>query len=61
MQRLLTDAAQGHLYPVTPTARTGWDPASVRPQLEHYLGMDLAQIERAYRAYLQEILRESES
>lgn len=34
-----------------------WDPQSVRPLLEHYLGMEIAQIDQKYQAYIREIAR----
>jgi hypothetical protein len=35
-----------------------WNPNSARPMLEHYLGMPLDEIERAYRAYVARIARD---
>jgi hypothetical protein len=53
-QRLLTDCANGTVYPAGNARRSvldGWDPTTVKPMLEHYLCMDLADIERAYQSY----------
>ena len=58
LNRLLTDTAAGTVYDPTGThKRTNvlWNPAGVRPLLEHYLAMDLPDIERAYRSYMHRI------
>ena len=59
MQRLLSDCANGTLQgDIRPPKRRfidSWNPESVRPMLEHYLGMDLAQIEQAYLTYCRKI------
>jgi hypothetical protein len=41
-----------------------WAPSTVRPLLEHYLGMNMKEIDAAYQAYIREIafgVRESQS
>jgi hypothetical protein len=61
MERLLRDTADGTVYDPTGTHRRTnvlWNPAGVRPLLEHYLDMDLPAIERAYRAYVRRIVYE---
>jgi hypothetical protein len=59
MQRMLSDCANGTLYAESRWPRRRptetWNPDSVRPMLEHYLAMDLPQIERAYLAYCRKI------
>ena len=59
LQRLLSDCANGTLYADSRSSRRrfgdSWNPDTVRPMLEHYLGMDLAQIEQAYLAYCRKI------
>jgi hypothetical protein len=60
LQRLLKDCANGTLYDGNPQPRRrtvfdGWDPSTVRPMLEHYLCMELIDIDRAYRAYCRKI------
>jgi hypothetical protein len=58
-QKLLCDTANGTAYlpgevphSVLPDA---WDPHSVRPLLERYLGAGLPQIEKEYQAYMRKI------
>lgn len=60
LQRLLRDCANGAVFDGNPpserrTITDGWDPATVRPMLEHYLGMDLPEIDKAYKAYCRKI------
>ena len=58
MQRMLMDLAAGNTPPATGIRRGNgdtWNPQSARPLLEHYLGMDLDQIERSYLTYLRKI------
>ena len=59
LQKLLADAARGELYSdgglQTATAPVTWQPKSVKPMLEHYLGMPLADVETAYLRYVRKI------
>jgi hypothetical protein len=60
LQRLLADCAAGTLYDGNPLPRRrtvfdAWDPNTVKPMLEHYLCMELVDIERAYKAYCRKI------
>lgn len=60
LQTMLGDAAAGKLYPRSTTAPAGntlWNPALARPTLERYLGVDLDELDRQYRAYAREIVR----
>jgi hypothetical protein len=59
--RLLSDAAGGTAYlpgelphSILPDA---WQPQSVRPLLQRYLGEDLPAIEREYRAFMQNLVK----
>lgn len=57
-QALLDDTAAGTVEDPTGTLKVAtrtWAPSAARPILEHYLQQDLAQIERAYLAFVQEI------
>jgi hypothetical protein len=57
-QKFLSDTADGAVFDPSGHPRRlmfGWDPKISKPVLEHYLGMPFDQIERAYRAYVQEI------
>ena len=58
LQRLLADAAAGQLHSDgglgTATDST-WQPKSVKPLLEHYLGMPLAELEVAFLKYARKI------
>jgi hypothetical protein len=60
-QRMLGDLAAGAASPGTGSRNASallWNPASARPMLEHYLGMPLDHIERAYLAYVARIARD---
>ena len=63
LQRLLADTASGDVFDRTNTLRRAtstWAPASARPLLEHYLGHDLATIERAYLRFVGEVVAADE-
>ena len=58
-EKLLNDTANGIAYlpeerphSVLPEA---WDPHSVRPLLERYMGVDLTQLDKEYQAYIRQI------
>ena len=55
-QHLLSDAAAGTLYdPVhgaLPQQLTAWNRRLVKPILEHYFGMELTDLDKAYQGYL---------
>jgi hypothetical protein len=60
-QRLLADTAAGTVYDPTGSLRRSylaWNPAGVRPLLEHYLGEDLAQTEVGYRQFMHKVAYE---
>jgi hypothetical protein len=55
LHRMLADAARGTLFADNSRqASEGplWDPSTAKPMLEHYLGMPLPQIERAFLDYV---------
>lgn len=58
LRRMLDDLASGASDAYTGKPRgpsDSWDPRTVRPLLEHYLGMSIAQIDTAYQAYIRQI------
>jgi hypothetical protein len=58
LQKLLADAAAGTIYDPTGSLRLaylGWNPAGVRPMLEHYLGADIPTIEAGYRQFIHKV------
>lgn len=58
VRRMLDDLATGAADAHTGRLRgpsDAWDPRTVKPLLEHYLGMPLPQIDAAYQAYVREI------
>lgn len=59
-QRMLRDLAAGEAaaYGRRSTGE-GWDPRSVQPLLEHYLGMNMEQIDKAYQAYIRQLVQGS--
>ena len=58
LQRLLTDAAGGTLAGATPhpTDAVFWNPASAKPLLERYLGVDLKTLDAEFHAYVSRVL-----
>jgi hypothetical protein len=55
LQKWLAETADGSVFdPSHSHSRAGlpWNPGAVRPMLEHYMGMNLAQIDEAYQAYM---------
>lgn len=55
LRRILTQAADGSLYPGPGSRRTDdglWDPDSARPLLEYYLKTDLEKLDRSFRRYV---------
>ena len=61
LRRILTEAADGSLYPGARSHRTAdglWDPDSARPLLEHYLGSNITTIDAAFRRYVLKLLAE---
>jgi hypothetical protein len=57
-QRMLNDLASGESDQFTGRHRgpsDTWDPRTVRPLLEHYLGMSIRQIDKQYQAYIRQI------
>jgi hypothetical protein len=58
LQQLLADTAAGTIYDPTGSLRLpylGWNPAGVRPLLEHYLGTDLPTIEADYLQFVHKV------
>lgn len=58
LQHMLDDLASGAADAYTGRHRgpsDSWDPRTVKPLLEHYLGMNMDQIDAAYRAYMSQI------
>jgi hypothetical protein len=58
MRQLLTDIAAGTVYDPTGVHQKSslqWRPQGVQPMLEHYLGMNLDQIDKAYQEYIRKI------
>jgi hypothetical protein len=61
LQRLLADTAAGTVADPTGSLRRiylPWNPAGVRPMLEHYLGEDLSVTEQGYQRFMQKIAYE---
>ena len=61
LRRILTEAADGTLFPGESTRRTDdglWDPDSARPLIEHYLGQDLGELDSAFRRYVHRVAYE---
>ena len=57
-QRMLSELATGEADTYTgrrPSPPGTWDKGTVKPLLEHYLGMDMAQIDTAYQAYMRQL------
>ncbi len=57
-QRMLHELASGQADAWTGRRRMPsdtWDPRTVRPLLEHYLGMSIKQIDSAYQAYMRKV------
>jgi hypothetical protein len=58
MRRLMSDIADGTVYDPTGVHKNKmipWNPAGVKPMLEHYLGMNLDQIDGEYQKYIRKI------
>lgn len=63
LRRMLLDAADGQLYFDNTVEDAGgplWDPTSARPMLEHYLDMDLGQIEIAFARFVRQLVDQME-
>lgn len=57
-QRMLSELASGEADQITGRRRgppQTWDPRTVKPLLEHYLGMDMKRIDIAYQAYIRQL------
>jgi hypothetical protein len=57
-QRMLSELASGQAEQLIGRRRgppDTWDPRTVRPLLEHYLGLSMQQIDEAYQRYIREI------
>jgi hypothetical protein len=55
LQKLLSDAAAGRAYHVPGTRADEWNPALVKPLLEHYLGTDLNTIDQQFTGYMKDL------
>jgi hypothetical protein len=58
LQRMLRDTAAGTVHDSTGTHRSNtvpWNPRSVGPLLEHYLGSSLPEIERAFGVWMHDV------
>jgi hypothetical protein len=58
LRRLLSDVADGTVYDPTgahQNSQLPWNPAGVKPMLEHYLGMNLDQIDAEYQKYIRKV------
>jgi hypothetical protein len=55
MQKLLSDAASGREYEIAGARAGEWNPATVKPLLEHYLGTDLRTIDQQFTAYMKDL------
>ncbi|MGD0541781.1 MAG: hypothetical protein ABSB33_09715 [Tepidisphaeraceae bacterium] len=61
LQKLLADTAAGTVYDPTGSLRLrylGWNPAGVKPLLEHYLGEDLSVTEQGYDQFMHKVAYE---
>lgn len=58
LQRVMKDAAAGRLEGFTPhpTDAVFWNPASAKPLLERYLGVDLKTLDAEFHAYVSRLL-----
>jgi hypothetical protein len=58
LQHLMTDAAAGRLAGLAPrpTDAVFWNPASAKPLLERYLGVDLKTLDAEFHAYVSRLL-----
>lgn len=62
LNRMLADAAHGTLHGDGGRELSHgpfWNPATARPMLEHYLGMNLSQIEAAFARYVRQTVDDS--
>jgi hypothetical protein len=58
MRRLMSDTADGTLFDPSGAFADGrrpWNPAGVRPILEHYLGMNLSSMDAAYQRFIKDV------
>ncbi len=58
LRQLLDDTAAGTVFDPTGVHRNAglpWNPAGVRPMLEHYLGMPLEQIDAEYQQFIRKV------
>jgi hypothetical protein len=61
LRQWLQETADGTVYdPSRSHTRVGlpWNPGAVKPMLEHYLGMELPEIDAAYQAYMRHVVYE---
>jgi hypothetical protein len=58
LRQMISDIADGSVYDPTGVHKNKnlpWNPAGVKPMLEHYLAMDLAQIDAEYQKFIRKI------
>jgi hypothetical protein len=58
LRRMISDIADGTAYDPTGVHRdkqSGWNPAGVKPLLEHYLGMNLDAVDAEYQKYIRKV------
>jgi hypothetical protein len=61
LQKWLADTADGSVYDPTGSFKRSylpWNPAGVRPMLEHYVGQDLSVIQQEYTKFMQKVAYE---
>jgi len=62
IRRMLSDAAAGRLFDDSSRQLSDgplWDSSTAKPMLEHYLGASLAEVERSFRAYMDQLVSSS--
>jgi len=58
LQKWLAETADGTVFDPTHShnlATRPWNRKAVRPMIEHYLGMDFAEVDKLYQAYLRKV------
>ena len=58
LRRMISDIADGSVYDPTgvhKNANSAWNPAGVKPMLEHYLGKSLDQVDADFQRYIQKV------
>ena len=58
LRHILSDVADGSVYDPTGVHKNSqipWNPVGVRPMLEHYMGMNLDQVNAEYQKYIRKV------